>query len=187
VARSAAYSFVPEATLSGIDTQLVRARSRLRRLEPRQARERVRHGAILVDTRPEFQRRDDGEIPVAIVIERNHLEWRLDPTSGASIVEAVDAHVAWIILCDEGFSSSLAAAGLLGIGLSSVTDVIGGFRAWKSAGLAVIHPASPIQPRRPGGPFPSAVTPSALITASSVRWGETTDEHSRSVHRPDMR
>ena len=77
----------------GVDRLLARARVGLRRLEPRQAADAVRRGAVLVDTRPEYQRRADGEIPGALLIERN-LEWRLGPFSGASIPEAVDRHVA---------------------------------------------------------------------------------------------
>ena len=80
----------------GIDRLLARAREGLRRLEPRQAAEAVRRGAVLVDTRPEFQRRAGGLIPGALTIERNHLEWRLDPSSGARSPEAVDRHVSWI-------------------------------------------------------------------------------------------
>jgi rhodanese-related sulfurtransferase len=124
----------------GVDRLLARARVGLRRLEPRQAADAVRRGAVLVDTRPEYQRRADGEIPGALLIERNHLEWRLDPSSGARIPEAVDRHVAWIIICDEGYSSSLAAASLKGLGLPNVADVIGGFQAWRDAGLPVTPP-----------------------------------------------
>ena len=83
-----------------------------------------RNGARLVDTRPQFQRQADGEIPGAIVIERNHLEWRLDPTSAGRIPEATDHDIAWIVLCDEGYSSSLAAASLQRLGLRNATDVI---------------------------------------------------------------
>jgi rhodanese-related sulfurtransferase len=120
----------------GIDRLLARARTGLRRLEPRQAVNAVRRGAVLVDTRPEYQRRADGLIPGALTIERNHLEWRLDPSSGASIPEAIDRHVSWIIICDEGYSSSLAAATLKELGLDAA-DVIGGFQAWRDAGLPV--------------------------------------------------
>jgi len=123
--------------VTGIDQVLARARAGLRRLEPHEALDAVRRGAILVDTRPEFQRRADGDIPVAIVIERVHLEWRLDPASPARIPEAVDHDIEWIVLCDEGYSSSLAAASLRSLGLHKATDVIGGFRAWRAAGLSV--------------------------------------------------
>jgi rhodanese-related sulfurtransferase len=92
-------------------------------------------GALLVDTRPEWQRREDGEIPGALVIERNHIEWRLDPTSDARIPEAVDHDVEVIVVCSEGYASSLAAASLQDLGLHRATDLIGGFRAWREAGL----------------------------------------------------
>jgi rhodanese-related sulfurtransferase len=107
----------------------------------------VQHGAILVDTRPEFQRRADGEIPGAIVIERNHLEWRLHPESEGRIPEAVDADIQWIVVCDEGYASSLAAATLQSIGLRRATDLAGGFQAWRAARLPVTFPASLTRPR----------------------------------------
>ena len=106
-------------------------------------------GAILIDTRPEFQRRADGEIPGAVIIERNHLEWRCDPASPSRIPEAAGHHVRWIICCDQGYSSSLAAASLRTLGLSSATDVIGGFQAWRAAGLPVATPEQPSRPRLP--------------------------------------
>ena len=120
-----------------IDHLLAAARAGLRRLEPVEAADAARNGAQLVDTRSGVQRQADGEIPGAIVIERNHLEWRLDPTSTGRIPEATDYDIAWIVLCDEGFASSLAAASLQRLGLQNATDVIGGFQAWKAAGLPV--------------------------------------------------
>jgi rhodanese-related sulfurtransferase len=90
-----------------------------------------------VDTRPEYQRRADGDIPGAVVVERNHLEWRLDPHSDSRIPEAVHDRVHWIVICDEGYSSSLAAASLRAIGLVNATDVVGGFQEWRAAGLPV--------------------------------------------------
>jgi rhodanese-related sulfurtransferase len=136
--------------LNSLDQLLAAARSRLTRLSPGDALEAVRHGARLVDIRPEFQRRRDGEIAGAIVIERNHLEWRLLPGSDASIPEAVDNDVAWIILCDEGFASSLAAATLQHLGLHRSTDVVGGFRAWRAAGFPVGPSGACTQPRLAG-------------------------------------
>jgi rhodanese-related sulfurtransferase len=82
-----------------------------------------------------LQRSDEGELPGALVIERNHLEWRLDPASDARIPEAVDHDVEIVVVCSEGYSSSLAAASLQDLGLHRATDLIGGFRAWKDAGL----------------------------------------------------
>jgi len=130
-----------------LERLLVRARSRLTRLDPQEAWDAVRNGAILVDTRPEFQRRADGEIPGAIVVERNHLEWRLHPASAGRISEAVDVNVQWIVVCDEGYASSLAAATLHMIGLHRATDVVGGFQAWRAARLPVAPPG-PVTPPR---------------------------------------
>lgn len=108
------------------------ARARLDRPDPRRAAELVERGAILVDTRPGWQREKEGELPGALVIERNHLEWRLDPTSDARIPQATDHDVTWIIVCSEGYSSSLAAASLQDIGLHNATDLDGGYQAWKA-------------------------------------------------------
>ena len=107
----------------------------------------VQNGAILVDIRPEFQRRTDGEIPGAVIVERNHLEWRLHPASSGRIVEAVNVDVHWIVICDEGYASSLAAATLQTIGLRRATDVVGGFQAWRAAGLQVGSPGTLTPPR----------------------------------------
>ncbi len=131
----------------GIDAYLEAVRAHLRRLTPREAFDRMSRGAALVDTRPEFQRRADGEVPGALVIERNHLEWRLDPSSTGRIGEATHHDVEWIVLCDEGFSSSLAVASLLGLGLRRASDVIGGFQRWRDDGLPVAHSDVPQQPR----------------------------------------
>jgi rhodanese-related sulfurtransferase len=131
----------------GLHRLLARARFRLARLRPQEVGEAVQNGAILVDIRPESQRRMDGEIPGAVVIERNHLEWRLHPASAGRIGEAVDVDVHWIVICDEGYASSLAAATLRLIGLHRATDVVGGFQAWRAAGLAVNAPGKVTPPR----------------------------------------
>lgn len=131
----------------GIDAHLESVRAHLRRLTPREAFDRMGRGAPLVDTRPEFQRRADGEVPGALVIERNHLEWRLDPSSTGRITEATRHDLEWVVLCDEGYSSSLAAASLRELGLRRVSDVIGGFQRWRDDGLPVAHPDVPEQPR----------------------------------------
>jgi len=120
-----------------IDEVVERARRRLARVTPEQAAAELAEGALLVDTRPESQRADQGEIPGAIVIDRTSLEWRLDPTSPSRLEQAKDHQVRVIVVCAEGYSSSLAAASLQDIGLLNATDVIGGFEAWKSAGLPV--------------------------------------------------
>ena len=138
----------PDGTLMNtLDRLLARARRSLTRLQPHQAREAVQSGAILVDIRPEFQRRADGEIPGAVVVERNHLEWRLHPESSARIAEAVAYDVYWIVICDEGYSSSLAAATLHLMGLRKATDVVEGFQAWRAAGLPVNPPGELTPPR----------------------------------------
>ncbi|AHC26997.1 MULTISPECIES: rhodanese-like domain-containing protein [Mycobacteriaceae] len=117
---------------SRIDAVLAAARSRLRRLPAADVPAALRRGALLVDIRPGWQRAQEGEVaasPQVLVIERNHLEWRCDPTSEARIPEAVDDDVEWIVLCSEGYTSSLAAAALQDLGLHRATDVIGGYRA----------------------------------------------------------
>ncbi len=119
-----------------IDDVLAAARARLDRLTAHEAHESLRHGAVLVDIRPESDRRTEGEIFRAVVIERNVLEWRLDPSSESRLrVAAYDLRV--IVLCNEGYTSSLAAAALQDLGIHRATDVIGGFRAWRSAGLPI--------------------------------------------------
>lgn len=142
----------------GIEETLARAWAGLPRLDPAEALAATSAtGTYIVDIRPEFQRRAAGEVPGAIVIERNHLEWRLDPRSDARISEAVDPSIRWIIVCEGGFASSLAAHSLRRLGLLRSTDVIGGFQAWTAAGLPVFHPDTPERPRGPGeGPAPRA-------------------------------
>lgn len=135
----------------GIEETLATAWADLTRLEPAEALEAIGvTGTYIVDIRPEYQRRAAGEVPGAIVIERNHLEWRLDPSSDARIPEAVDASIRWIILCEGGYASSLAAQSLRRLGLLRSTDVIGGFEAWRAAGLPVDRPDRPRRPRGPG-------------------------------------
>lgn len=132
---------------SPLDQLLADARARLRRLKPREVADAIRNGAILVDIRPEFQRRAGGEIAGSIVVERNHLEWRLHPESNSRIAEAVSHDVHWIVICDEGYASSLGAAALQVIGLHRATDVIGGFQAWRESGLPVEPPGAITPPR----------------------------------------
>lgn len=94
-------------------------------------------GAILVDIRPQAQRDREGDVPAALVIERNVLEWRCDPTSDARLPQAVGDDVEWVVLCSEGYTSSLAAAALQELGLHRSTDVIGGYHALKAEGVLV--------------------------------------------------
>jgi rhodanese-related sulfurtransferase len=130
-----------------LDQHLAAARSSLVRLEPADAFAATQRGALLVDIRPEFQQRRDGEVPDAIIVERNHLEWRLHPESAARIPEATSADVQWVVLCEEGYASSLAAAVLQSLGLRRATDVVGGLRAWRAAGLPVRPPGEISAPR----------------------------------------
>lgn len=120
-----------------IDEVLERARRRLMRVTPEQAAAELAQGAFMVDTRTESERAVQGEIPGAIVIDRTVLEWRLDPTSPSRLEQAKDHQIRVIVVCAEGYSSSLAAASLQELGLVNATDVIGGFEAWKAAGLPI--------------------------------------------------
>jgi rhodanese-related sulfurtransferase len=131
--------------VTAVDDLLARARARLRRLGPTEAAAAVEDGARLVDIRPGWQRLDEGTVPGALVIERNHLEWRLDPEGDARIAEAGDPDQQWVVICSEGYTSSLAAAALQEIGLHRATDVVGGFRAWAAVGL----PTAPGDDTRP--------------------------------------
>jgi len=120
-----------------IDEVVERARRRLVRVTPEQAAAELAQGALVVDIRTESDRTVEGEIPGAIAIDRTVLEWRLDPTSPSRLDEAKDHQVRVIVVCAEGYSSSLAAASLQDIGMLNATDLIGGFKAWKAAGLSV--------------------------------------------------
>ncbi|KRE30354.1 sulfurtransferase [Mycobacterium sp. Soil538] len=116
---------------SRIDVVLENARTKINRLSADEVPAALRRGAILVDIRPAAQRAIEGEVPTALIVERNVLEWRLDPTSDARLPQAVDDDVEWVVLCSEGYTSSLAAAALQEIGLHRATDVIGGYHALK--------------------------------------------------------
>jgi rhodanese-related sulfurtransferase len=118
-----------------IDYVLAKARAGVRRMTPEETLAAGRRGALVVDARTEAQRREQGEIPGAIVIDRTVLEWRLDPLSGARIPEAVGYDVEIVVICRQGYSSSLAAESLRSVGLWRATDMIGGVEAWQEAGL----------------------------------------------------
>ncbi|MGZ8818299.1 MAG: rhodanese-like domain-containing protein [Mycobacterium sp.] len=122
---------------SRIDRVLDEARNRLSRLSAQDVPAALTRGAILVDIRPQAQRDREGDVPAALVVERNVLEWRCDPTSEARLPQAVDDDVEWVVLCSEGYTSSLAAAALLDLGLHRATDVIGGYHALKAEGVLV--------------------------------------------------
>ena len=117
---------------SAIDRLLAQARNALDRVQVEDLADEVSRGAILIDIRPLEQRRRDGDLPGAIVIDRNVLEWRLVPTSPHRLPIATGADVRLIIVCNEGYSSSLAAATLNELGLRFATDLVGGFQAWRT-------------------------------------------------------
>lgn len=125
---------------------LDQARSRLQRLGPEEAAEAARAGeAVLVDIRSTTQREADGAMPGAVWHPRNVLEWRVDPTSShADPSLSADPDARLVVVCDEGYASSLAAATLQDLGFARATDLDGGFQAWKAAGLPV-EPAGPIE------------------------------------------
>jgi rhodanese-related sulfurtransferase len=114
-----------------IQEVLVKARGRLSRLTPAQARILRGAGAVVVDIRPAAQRAVEGELPGALIVERNVLEWRFDPSSDARL-EIASYDLLVIVLCQEGYTSSLAAASLQDLGIYRATDVIGGWAAWRS-------------------------------------------------------
>jgi rhodanese-related sulfurtransferase/mannose-6-phosphate isomerase-like protein (cupin superfamily) len=133
-----------------IEQMLSAARARLRRVSPNEAYEAVaKTGTVLVDIRPEGQRAIEGSIPEALIIERNVLEWRLDPASSARLPVATDHDLRVIVFCSEGYTSSLAAAALQDLGLWRATDIIGGFHAWSAAGLPIVPPSQPSQTAPP--------------------------------------
>jgi len=122
----------------GMDELLERLRERYERIEARAAYEAARDGeALLVDIRYAALRDRDGLIPGALVVERNELEWRLDPHGSHRAPEATDHDLRVVVICNEGYASTLAAASLHQLGLHRATDLVGGFQAWKTAGLPV--------------------------------------------------
>jgi rhodanese-related sulfurtransferase len=130
----------------GIDYVLAEARAGVRRMTPEETEAARRTGALVVDTRTEIQRREQGELPGAIVIDRTVLEWRLDPASDARIPEARDYDLEIVVVCRQGYSSSLAAASLRSIGLLRSTDMIGGVEAWQRAGLPLAAGPADVRP-----------------------------------------
>ncbi|PSM38254.1 sulfurtransferase [Streptomyces dioscori] len=131
----------PSATAErplGIDELLERVRADLDRVEAQAAHDAARTGdALLVDIRYAALRERDGLIPGALVVERNELEWRLDPQGSHRAPEATSHDLRVVIVCNEGYASSLAAASLRLLGLHRATDLVGGFQAWRAAGLPV--------------------------------------------------
>jgi rhodanese-related sulfurtransferase len=123
---------MPDVDGSSIARLLGECRTSLDRVRPDQLATVLADGALVVDIRPVHQRERDGELPGAVVIDRNVLEWRLDPTSPHRLSLADDTERRIVIVCNEGYSSSLAAHTLQVLGLVNATDLIGGYQAWKS-------------------------------------------------------
>lgn len=155
-AEPAEYDTVGELTVAGftasermserfdsVDALLEHPRTQISRYSPAQARERVGQGALLVDIRPQWQRSALGEIPGSLIIEANHLLWRLHPGSGASLPQA-HAGRELIIVCQEGYSSSLNAASLAQVGLPA-GDLDGGVLAWADAGFPVSNTLTEVE------------------------------------------
>ncbi|SCK45296.1 Rhodanese-related sulfurtransferase [Streptomyces sp. WMMB 714] len=131
---------------SRIDALLESARSALGgRLTPREAADAQREGALLVDIRYAALRDRDGTVPGALIVERNELEWRLDPTCAYRSPEATGSDLRIVVLCNEGYASSLAARSLRELGLHRATDLAGGFQAWRAAGLPLLPPVRPAE------------------------------------------
>ena len=123
-----------------IDELLADARTTLRRVTPAETERAAAAGALVVDIRPSEQRRRDGTIPGALTVDRNVFEWRLDPASAHRIPQVTGHDQIVIVVCNEGYASSLAARSLQQLGFADATDLIGGFQAWKAAGLPVLEP-----------------------------------------------
>jgi rhodanese-related sulfurtransferase len=114
---------------AAVDELLAAARARLRRVAPADLHREQAAGALVVDLRPEADRLAEGALPGAVVVERIHLEWRLDPTSPDRLPEATPGRRI-VLVCNEGYASSLAASTLLDLGVTDATDLEGGYRAW---------------------------------------------------------
>ncbi|MFI0937717.1 rhodanese-like domain-containing protein [Streptomyces sp. NPDC021020] len=130
-----------------LDAHLAALRSTYRRLGPAEAAAAAEGGALLVDIRYGALRDRDGTIPGAAVVERNELEWRLDPQGSHRLPEAVSYELPVVVICNEGYASTLAVASLRALGLTAVTDLAGGFQAWRAAALPVTPPdGTPTRP-----------------------------------------
>lgn len=129
-----------------IDEMLEVARRRVQRLSPAETAAAQRAGALLIDTRDSSDRAAEGSIPGAVVHHRNVLEWRADPDAELADPRIADRALQLIVVCNDGYSSSLAAASLVDLGFTRAGDLIGGYRAWKKAGL----PTESIEVDRPG-------------------------------------
>lgn len=131
--------------VGNVDALLAVARAGVYRPGPGELVEAMGRGALIIDTRTETQRAEQGDLPGAIVIDRTILEWRLDPDSDYRIPEAVDDDIEVIVVCSQGYSSSLAAASLRALGLWRATDLAGGFEAYVAAGLPLSDQAADVR------------------------------------------
>ena len=125
----------PQATPPTLETHLEELRSQYERLSPEAAAAEIERGAILVDIRPHAQRVAEGEVPGALIVERNVLEWRFAPSSDHRLPDVDPTRDTVIIMCSAGYTSSLAAVSLRTVGVTRATDLDGGFQAWAAAGL----------------------------------------------------
>lgn len=134
---------------------LSEVRDRYERVQAEHASEEQRQGAIIVDTRCKEQREEHGLVPGAVLMERNVMEWRLDPVSDVrmSFVDGNQTRI--IVMCQQGFGSSIAVGSLLDLGLERATDLIGGFEAWRDAGLPVLPHSAEADERARRGPGPT--------------------------------
>ncbi len=114
------------------DDLVVRARRRIRRTRPDELAGVVAAGGLVVDIRPATQRAAEGELPGALVVERNVLEWRLDPSGPHRLAEVTDGHRPVVVVCSEGYASSLAAESLVDLGYHAAGDLAGGYLAWSA-------------------------------------------------------
>ncbi|MEW1863645.1 rhodanese-like domain-containing protein [Streptomyces sp. NPDC088194] len=144
----------PSGVPRSIADHLAAIRTRLARLSPAEAAAAARDGgALLVDIRYGALRDRDGTVPGAVIVERNELEWRLDPEGSHRLPHATGHDLPVIVFCNEGYASSLAAASLHDLGLHRATDLVGGFQAWRAAGLPVTPPdGRPTVPHPPIAP-----------------------------------
>jgi rhodanese-related sulfurtransferase len=143
------------ATRRTVHELVEQAARRIDRLEPADAQAAMRDGAVLVDIRSDSDRERDGVVPGSLHVPRTVLEWRLDPGSDWRNPHAPELGDRVVVLCDHGFSSVLAAASLVDLGFARAADVVGGFEAWREAGL----PISPARGRRESGELPGTSPP----------------------------
>jgi rhodanese-related sulfurtransferase len=135
-------------TFPSVDALLAAARATITRVEPAEAVALVAEGVLIVDIRPAWQRSREGEIPGSYIVERNHLEWRLHPGSEARMPVATEGQ-RWIVVCSEGYTSSLAAAALVSLSVPA-QDLVGGVTAWREAGLPMVTGPTEVEHRVAG-------------------------------------